>query len=114
LAVAADGTVSEPTGPTLLSAAGVPGTAHPQGIAVVAGRGKSSPFGDDGPRHPANGTVYTESNNPAAGANAVLAFRQNADGTLTEIGSFNTGGTGDEARDGLKEIASFIARHLKR
>ena len=59
-------------------------------------------------------TVYTESNNPAAGANAVLAFRQNADGTLTEIGSFNTGGTGDEARDGLKEIASFIARHLKR
>ena len=39
-------------------------------------------------------TVYTESNNPAAGQNAVLAFRQNADGTLTEIGSFNTKGTG--------------------
>jgi 6-phosphogluconolactonase (cycloisomerase 2 family) len=39
-------------------------------------------------------TVYTESNNPAPGQNAVLAFHQNADGSLTEIGSFNTGGTG--------------------
>jgi hypothetical protein len=39
-------------------------------------------------------TVYTESNNPAAGQNAVLAFRQNPNGSLTQIGSFNTGGTG--------------------
>jgi hypothetical protein len=39
-------------------------------------------------------TVYTESNNPAPGQNAVLAFHQNADGSLMEIGSFNTGGTG--------------------
>jgi hypothetical protein len=39
-------------------------------------------------------TVYTETNNPAPGQNAVLAYRQNADGSLTEIGSFNTGGTG--------------------
>ena len=39
-------------------------------------------------------TVYTESNNPAAGQNAVLAFRQTASGALTEIGSFNTEGTG--------------------
>jgi 6-phosphogluconolactonase (cycloisomerase 2 family) len=38
--------------------------------------------------------VYTESNNPAAGQNAVLAFNQNSDGSLTQIGSFNTGGTG--------------------
>src|SRR5262249_11794801 len=35
LSVAADGTLSEPNGPVLLSTAGVPGDAHPQGIAVV-------------------------------------------------------------------------------
>jgi DNA-binding beta-propeller fold protein YncE len=51
------------------------------------------PFGD-GPGGPTVTTVYTESNNPAAGQNAVLAFHQNHDGTLSEIGSFNTGGTG--------------------
>jgi hypothetical protein len=39
-------------------------------------------------------TVYTESNNPAAGQNAVLAFHQNADRSLTQFASFNTGGTG--------------------
>ncbi len=48
----------------------------------------------EGPPGPAVTTVYTESNYPASGQNAVLAFHQNADGTLTEIGSFNTGGTG--------------------
>ncbi len=52
----------------------------------------AGPFGE-GPGRTAT-TVYTESNNPAAGQNAVLAFRQNADGTLTEIGTFNTKGTG--------------------
>jgi 6-phosphogluconolactonase (cycloisomerase 2 family) len=51
------------------------------------------PFAD-GPGGPAVTTVYTESNNPAAGQNAVLAFHQNSDGSLTQIGSFNTGGTG--------------------
>src|SRR5262249_33213752 len=35
LAVASDGTLSEPTGPTLFAPGDVPGTAHPQGIAVV-------------------------------------------------------------------------------
>src|SRR6185312_5681154 len=39
-------------------------------------------------------TVYTESNNPAAGKNAVLAFRQAEDGSLKLIGTFATGGTG--------------------
>ncbi|HEV3340851.1 MAG TPA: beta-propeller fold lactonase family protein [Pirellulales bacterium] len=39
-------------------------------------------------------TVYSESNNPAAGQNAVLAFHQNADGSLSQFASFNTGGTG--------------------
>ncbi|HSV15615.1 MAG TPA: beta-propeller fold lactonase family protein [Tepidisphaeraceae bacterium] len=40
--------------------------------------------------------VYTESNNPAAGQNAVLAFTRNANGTLSELSSspFLTGGTG--------------------
>jgi 6-phosphogluconolactonase (cycloisomerase 2 family) len=44
---------------------------------------------------PAVTTVYTESNNPTAGQNAVLAFRRNpADGSLHQIGAFLTGGTG--------------------
>ena len=39
--------------------------------------------------------VYVESNNPAAGQNAVIAFRRNpADGSLKEIAAFKTGGTG--------------------
>jgi hypothetical protein len=50
-------------------------------------------FGE-GPVGPAVTTVYTESNNPAPGQNAVLAFRQDADGHLTQIGTFLTGGTG--------------------
>jgi 6-phosphogluconolactonase len=37
LSVGADGTLSEPTDPILLSDFGVPGTAHPQGVAVVSG-----------------------------------------------------------------------------
>ena len=39
LSVASDGTLSEPNGPTILPPGSVPGTAHPQGIAVVAGVG---------------------------------------------------------------------------
>ncbi|HMF13444.1 MAG TPA: beta-propeller fold lactonase family protein [Gemmataceae bacterium] len=40
-------------------------------------------------------TIYTESNNPAAGQNAVLAFRQDPfTGSLKQIGTFATGGTG--------------------
>jgi 6-phosphogluconolactonase (cycloisomerase 2 family) len=39
--------------------------------------------------------VYTETNNPEQGQNAILAFRQDAlTGQLTQIGSFATGGTG--------------------
>ncbi len=39
--------------------------------------------------------VYTETNNPQEGRNAVLAFRRDArTGDLTRIGSFATGGTG--------------------
>jgi DNA-binding beta-propeller fold protein YncE len=39
-------------------------------------------------------TVYVESNNPAEGQNAVLAFNRAADGTLAQIGTFSTHGTG--------------------
>jgi 6-phosphogluconolactonase (cycloisomerase 2 family) len=39
-------------------------------------------------------TVYTESNNPQPGQNAVLALRRAADGSLHQVGKFLTGGTG--------------------
>jgi 6-phosphogluconolactonase (cycloisomerase 2 family) len=40
-------------------------------------------------------TVYVESNNPDLGENAVLAFsRDPSDGSLTQIGTYPTGGTG--------------------
>src|SRR5690349_24755108 len=48
--------------------------------------------------------VYIESNNPAAGENAVLAFRRNsATGALKELssGPFLTGGTGFLNSQGL-------------
>jgi Lactonase, 7-bladed beta-propeller len=50
LSVAPDGTLSQPSGPTILPAGAVPGTAHPQGIAVVAGVGVRG-HGKDG-NHP--------------------------------------------------------------
>ena len=44
---------------------------------------------------PAVTTVYTESNNPTPGQNAVIALRRDpADGSLHQIGKFLTGGTG--------------------
>ncbi|QEL17756.1 lactonase family protein [Limnoglobus roseus] len=42
----------------------------------------------------ATADVYTETNNPNAGLNAVLGFHRNADGSLAQFGSFATGGTG--------------------
>ena len=38
--------------------------------------------------------VYTETENTNPGQNAVIAYSQTSSGQLTEIGSFNTGGTG--------------------
>src|SRR5579872_4768570 len=38
--------------------------------------------------------VYTETENTNPGQNAVIAYEQSKSGQLTEIGSFNTGGTG--------------------
>jgi 6-phosphogluconolactonase (cycloisomerase 2 family) len=40
------------------------------------------------------GFVYTETDNSNPGQNAVIAYRQSANGQVTQIGSFNTGGTG--------------------
>ncbi len=45
--------------------------------------------------------VYTETDNSSPGQNAVIAYRQNSHGQLTQIGSFNTGGTGVANRQGL-------------
>ncbi len=51
---------------------------------------------DPAPTYPLQGTVYTETNSPAAGQNAILAFRRAADGTLTPLkkSPYPTGGTG--------------------
>ena len=38
--------------------------------------------------------IYTETNNPAPGRNAVLGFHRDAGGSLTQFGTFATGGTG--------------------
>src|SRR5579872_6492002 len=48
----------------------------------------------DRPAGPTIATVYTESNDPESDHNAVLAFSRSADGTLTQIGTFGTHGTG--------------------
>ncbi|QJW98890.1 lactonase family protein [Frigoriglobus tundricola] len=46
------------------------------------------------PTSSAPAVVYVESNNPAAGQNAVLAYLRTSDGQEHQIGSFATGGTG--------------------
>ena len=55
LSVAPDGTLSEPNGPTVLPPGAVPGTAHPQGIAVVVGVGGGHDR-EDGPHSDAIGS----------------------------------------------------------
>ncbi len=45
--------------------------------------------------------VYTETDNSNPGQNAVIAFRQSANGQLTQIGAFDTGGTGVADAQGL-------------
>jgi hypothetical protein len=51
-------------------------------------------FLGNGSAQAAIATVYTESNNPESDHNAVLAFFRSAEGTLTQIGTFSTHGTG--------------------
>jgi 6-phosphogluconolactonase (cycloisomerase 2 family) len=46
------------------------------------------------PPSPITSFVYTETDNSNPGQNAVIAYRRTADGQVTEIGSFQTGGTG--------------------
>jgi 6-phosphogluconolactonase (cycloisomerase 2 family) len=53
----------------------------------------ASPFADGGSGTPP-AVVYTESNNPTTGQNAVLAYLRDGSGQLHQIGSFATGGTG--------------------
>jgi 6-phosphogluconolactonase (cycloisomerase 2 family) len=43
---------------------------------------------------PTTSFIYTETDNSNPGQNAVVAYRRTADGQVTEIGSFKTGGTG--------------------
>ena len=45
--------------------------------------------------------VYTETDNSNPGQNAVIAYRENSQGHVTQIGSFNTGGTGVANPQGL-------------
>jgi DNA-binding beta-propeller fold protein YncE len=45
--------------------------------------------------------IYTETDNSNPGQNAVIAYRQNANGQVKQIGSFDTGGTGLANPQGL-------------
>jgi 6-phosphogluconolactonase (cycloisomerase 2 family) len=51
-------------------------------------------------RH-ATSFIYTETDNSNPGQNAVIAYRQNGTGQVTQIGSFSTGGTGVANPEGL-------------
>jgi 6-phosphogluconolactonase (cycloisomerase 2 family) len=65
------------------------------GLKSLAALEKAARFAEPVRTSSSRETVYVETNNPAAGQNAVLAFRRNpSDGSLTEIGKFATGGTG--------------------
>jgi 6-phosphogluconolactonase (cycloisomerase 2 family) len=70
LPIARDGTLSEPHAPAIFTRFGVPGNAHPQGIAVVTGGGVQG--GDDGGRG-AGGSRADTTSRDAARADA--AFR---------------------------------------
>jgi 6-phosphogluconolactonase (cycloisomerase 2 family) len=71
------------------------------------------------PPSPTTSFVYTETDNSNPGQNAVIAYRRNADGQVTEIGSFQTGGTGVANPQGLlgpddsdKEVIASPDGHL--
>lgn len=50
---------------------------------------------------PAVSFIYTETDNSTPGQNAVVAFSQSASGELTQIGTYDTGGTGVANTQGL-------------
>lgn len=82
LSVAADGKLSEPNGPILLSTAGVPGNAHPQGIAVVAGRGHVGDFDEsEKSRDEATKSIDSFDTNAAA-SHSSLFF---SSGTISDL-----------------------------
>ncbi|QEH39243.1 Lactonase, 7-bladed beta-propeller (plasmid) [Aquisphaera giovannonii] len=71
------------------------------------------------PPSPTTSFVYTETDNSDPGQNAVIAYRRTADGRVTEIGSFKTGGTGLANPQGLlgpddsdKEVIASPDGHL--
>ena len=71
------------------------------------------------PPSPTTSFVYTETDNSNPGQNAVIAYRRTADGRVTEIGSFKTGGTGLANPQGLlgpddsdKEVIASPDGHL--
>jgi 6-phosphogluconolactonase (cycloisomerase 2 family) len=84
-------TVHKSAGP--LIGAGIGGrveTLERRELLSAAGHSNPFPSHDTGPEF-----VYVESNNPEPGQNAVLAFRRNpSSGSLRQIGSFFTRGTG--------------------
>jgi hypothetical protein len=79
------------------------------GLALVASLGAVSQAAaqNGSGNYPLNGVVYVETNNSAAGQNAVLAFRRSPDGQLRELESspYLTGGTG--VRDLTYSLATF-------
>ena len=54
--------------------------------------------------------VYTETENTKPGQNAVVAFRQSSSGTVTEIGSFKTDGTGSRLITGCSDPKILIRK----
>jgi 6-phosphogluconolactonase (cycloisomerase 2 family) len=63
---------------------------------MASGSAHGRPASDDARRGEPSATVYIGSNNPEAGQNSILAYRQEADGSLTPLAGspFLTGGTG--------------------
>jgi 6-phosphogluconolactonase (cycloisomerase 2 family) len=68
------------------------------GLETLESRGLMSASGI---AHGAQSFVYTETDNSNLNQNAVIAYRQNAQGQLTQIGSFKTDGTGVANPQGL-------------
>jgi 6-phosphogluconolactonase (cycloisomerase 2 family) len=84
LAIAGDGTLSEPRGPAVFTQFGVPGNAHPQGIAVVpraedAGRDDDGGHDSNGSREASRDAVFGSLSNRAASQIAEFLTRHHHD-----------------------------------
>jgi hypothetical protein len=93
LAVGSDGTLSEPNSPIIFAPGDVPGTAHPQGIAVVPGVG--------GKRHDHRNQPEADhrGGSPAASTNPTAA--------QTDTG-IKVSGSGD--RQDLSDVVNLLFR----